>query len=64
MECEACKFWEEDQQLPEMGFCHRYAPTPKGHNPMGEDESIDAIWPRTKKQEWCGEWSAKVEVEE
>ena len=63
--CETCKFWQQgDSEIPSMGLCHRYAPRPVVSHPVKGPESMDAIWPRTKDEEWCGEWIAKIGVEE
>jgi hypothetical protein len=63
LHCENCKFWEqEESDIPSMGLCHRYAPRPVATHPVKGPESMDTVWPRTKGEEWCGEWKAKVEV--
>jgi hypothetical protein len=63
--CENCKFWEpKESDVPATGLCHRYAPRPLGTHPVKSPESMDAIWPRTKGEGWCGEWQAKVELHE
>lgn len=61
--CEGCKYWEKkESEIPFMGLCHRYAPRPMTTHPLEGPQSMDAIWPRTKNDEWCGEWKAKVDI--
>lgn len=60
MYCETCKFWEQDKS---SGWCHRYAPRARIMDPTEEKRPMDTLWPRTRSEEWCGEWQAKVEVE-
>jgi len=55
--CENCKYWDSDKDIPFMGVCYRYA------HPVEGPESMDATWPRTKNEDWCGEWSAKMEIQ-
>jgi hypothetical protein len=67
MKCGTCKFWEADPEKPSLGHCHRYAPKPAPrpeivHRVEG-DKSMNTLWPRTLDEDWCGEWSAQVEVE-
>jgi hypothetical protein len=62
MECKRCKYWSEESDIPSTGLCRRYAPRPIAGHPIEGPESSDAIWPRTKPEEWCGEWHAKPEV--
>ncbi|MBN2061602.1 MAG: hypothetical protein JW882_14420 [Deltaproteobacteria bacterium] len=61
--CENCKFWQGEIDIPSMGLCRRYAPRPGHRNPLEGPESIDCLWPRTKKDDYCGEWLAKVEID-
>ena len=60
MKCETCKFWEEGK---ETGWCHRHAPSSVIVGPTEGERPMNTVWPRTGAQEWCGEWTAKVEVE-
>jgi len=60
MLCRTCKFWQEDSQ---SGWCRRNAPKAMIFNPVEEKRPMDTIWPRTKAEEWCGEWQPKVDVE-
>jgi hypothetical protein len=60
MKCDTCKFWEEGR---EIGSCHRHAPKPVVVGHMEGQRPMDTVWPRTSREEWCGEWTAKVEVE-
>lgn len=64
MKCESCKFWEHDKEITSIGFCHCHAPRAAVSQPSEAVLSVDVTWPRTKEDEWCGEWSAKLEIEE
>ncbi len=64
MKCEDCRFWEQDGEHTFLGFCRRYAPRPALSTPMEGAGAMDAIWLRTKSEERCGEWVAKIEVQE
>ena len=60
---ENCKFWEQKESgIANMGLCHFYAPRPTIIHPVESPDSMDAIWPRIKNDELCGEWKAKVKV--
>ena len=61
--CETCRFWKQDGESSSMGFCYRYAPRPAITTPTESLGAMDAIWPRTNEEEWCGAWTAKIEVE-
>ena len=63
-DCENCKFWQQDNEISYMGLCRRHAPHPPATHPVESPGSMDAIWPRTKNEDWCGEWQAKVETGE
>jgi hypothetical protein len=60
--CERCKFWEEDGDIPNFGSCRRYAPKAVVSHPIDGPDSMDTIWPRTKNNEWCGEWDPKQQI--
>ena len=47
-----------------LGLCRRYAPRTSIDGPVKGEETLDAIWPRTGMDQWCGEWITKIEVEE
>ena len=68
MKCVSCKFWEEDSEKSSYGYCHRYAPKPAPRSEIVHrvegDTSMNTFWPQTREEDWCGEWSAQVEVEE
>ena len=64
LRCETCRFWEGGiSEVASLGLCHRYAPRSLARHPIEGPEFLDAVWPRTKEKEWCGEWAAKMEVE-
>jgi hypothetical protein len=58
--CENCKFWQEDGEIPGLGSCHRYAPNAVVSHPVQVPGSMDTDWPRTKNDEWCGEWDPRA----
>ena len=60
--CENCRSWQEEETIPYMGQCRRYAPRPEATPPVESPESMDAIWLRTRCEDWCGEWRAKIEL--
>ena len=62
LQCSACKFWEEISDTPAMGSCRRHAPLAVILNPLSEFSNLDARWPRTKPEDWCGEWDRKIET--
>jgi hypothetical protein len=61
MKCKTCKFWDETNGS--LGACHRYAPRPIIKEGTENRISVFPLWPKTKAQQWCGEWSVRVEVE-
>jgi hypothetical protein len=59
--CKSCKFWEEKTvEPPAMGLCRRYAPRPLAVSALSSAENLDAVWPRTGPDAWCGEWDRQV----
>lgn len=48
--CQTCRFWKKDTSL--NGLCRRNAPKP-------DATRFSARWPRTKQDEWCGEFFDK-----
>jgi hypothetical protein len=62
--CEKCKFWKHDDKIPSTGFCRRYAPRPISTHPVDGPDFVDAVWPRTKDMDLCGEWQTKIEIHE
>ncbi len=55
MQCDRCKFWRAVEGFGEgFGECHRHAPGPVwGRKPP------DVIsWPLTRKDDFCGDFSA------
>jgi len=61
MRCRTCRFWEEINQS--LGRCHRYAPRPRVKEGTGNRMSLIPLWPKTKADEWCGDWSVRVKGE-
>lgn len=58
--CRECRYWEQEDQLKDTGFCRRYAPRSQNINPVDVGSSIDALWPRTNGNDWCGEYSERI----
>ena len=47
--CDCCRWWEEALDHSPLGACHRHAPRPaETYSPRN--------WPRTRADEWCGEF--------
>ena len=65
--CCHCRYFvveEEDDDGPDLGTCHRYAPRPLMYLPIpGNDRGPDLdyrqfpVWPQVMSTEGCGEWS-------
>jgi hypothetical protein len=66
-QCGTCRFWEPDVV---DGECRRRAPlltvgllpsfvarTP--HDEISYAREGEAVWPRTLKEDWCGEWECR-----
>jgi len=64
MKCEDCRFWDQDHKTSSLGVCRRYAPRALIGKSVKGDNALDAIWPRTVSDQWCGEWVTKIEIEE
>ena len=60
--CRNCKYWQATDKNVDLGYCHRYAPRPVAVSPLAETSNMDAVWPRTGADEWCGEGDPKVEA--
>ena len=65
--CESCDFWKLIKDT-ETGHCHRYPLTahvhllPTGGGVIGQKgialKPVETmVWPRTKRDEFCGEWN-------
>lgn len=61
MKCQTCKFWDETNES--LGTCHRYAPQPRVKEETGNRIRVVPLWPKTRAEQWCGDWSVRVEVE-
>jgi hypothetical protein len=61
--CGSCKFWSTEIGTPSAGLCCRHAPRPRITNPTEGHGVLNTRWPGTKEEEWCGEWSAKIEID-
>jgi len=60
--CLECKWWEVELSIikekpKSKGFCHRYPPIP--NKSWGEES-----YPRTPKDDWCGEFEPKTQGSE
>ncbi len=60
--CGTCKFWDKSCDDPAWGPCRRHAPLASSMDPLSQSAHPDACWPRTKADDWCGEWDQKVET--
>jgi hypothetical protein len=62
--CKNCRFWRKslNEKTPSVGECRRYAPSPRSlllprEGPEeGVQSDLDAHWPVTWDDEWCGEF--------
>jgi len=63
MYCGECKFWEAEKEQSTLGRCRRHAPKTITNGLSEKHVAVTTVWPLTTDQDWCGEWSAKVEVE-
>ena len=50
--CASCVHWEQEDS--DGGSCRCYPPTV-----IVLDGDLDAKWPSTQVNDWCGEWGAK-----
>jgi hypothetical protein len=64
-ECRGCRFWK-DHGVTGFGDCRRYAPRPKlSPAPKDDDDliarpNLEARWPVTFEEDWCGEFKEKA----
>ena len=59
--CDTCKYWERHHaqfsSVVDKGTCRRHAP--RAALILDTEASVlDATWPETHDDEWCGEWEA------
>jgi hypothetical protein len=64
MKCDTCKFWDQENVVTSAGLCRRYGPRPAERPPLEKPEVMDVGWPMTTGEDWCGEWEAKIEMQE
>jgi len=67
--CGTCKWWglclgqktwaEEEQAKRTWGECRRHPPTALS---MSGEFSGNGCWPKTRENEWCGEWNREREA--
>lgn len=62
--CENCKFWEpihDADGVVRNGYCVRYAPSPKvvARDGLGFLPELNAVWPITAPDDFCGEGTRK-----
>lgn len=57
--CDLCLFWEHlrNTAVVGKGVCRRYAP--RAVVSELEAASMDAVWPETHDDEWCGDFVRK-----
>jgi len=59
--CGICKFFEPLNEP--LGFCKRYAPSPKVYvtktfDDLNDSKIYETRWPRVFDNNWCGEFEA------
>jgi len=57
-ECGWCRFWVISPYDCDIGTCHQRAPL------EALTESMFYIWPRTKVNDWCGEFEPSRRLED
>ena len=62
IQCSTCKFWDKLGDNPSTGLCRYHAPMASAMDPLAEVSHMDAHWPRSTKEDWCGRWDRKVET--
>lgn len=59
--CEGCRWWAKGGYYG-VGECRRFPPD---HGPMGNvhqgGDFSERRWPKTRDDDWCGEWQARPE---
>jgi hypothetical protein len=60
--CAKCKFWQENIDIPGFGSCRYYAPRPLVEHPVESPSYADAIWPRTRIEDWCSMWEPEAQL--
>jgi hypothetical protein len=60
--CDECRYWREGTEYSrEEGECRRFPPLVTVMPDTETGEPFPRIqWPRTYKEEWCGEWAKKA----
>lgn len=56
--CESCVYWDSISNLytsDGQGHCRRNAPGMQRGREM-----LFALWPITRKTDWCGEWAERA----
>jgi hypothetical protein len=64
MKCDTCKFWDQESEVTAVGLCRRYAPRSAVRPSTEKQMVMDVGWPITTGQDWCGEWEAKIGMQE
>jgi hypothetical protein len=65
MMCQFCRFWDcffdpaEDEKGVGMGCCVRHAPSPCSGKETDDVLEVVTIWPRTRGDEFCGEFRTR-----
>lgn len=67
--CGVCRFWRRKHGADEeFGKCRRNAPSvaiidpqKPGNENLGISRDLEALWPGTFEEEWCGEFQPKGE---
>jgi hypothetical protein len=62
--CGNCEFFISDGENSGLGRCHKYVPqvipTTTVDVNFGHILVEETAWPQVTKNEWCGEWEAKM----
>jgi hypothetical protein len=64
--CQDCRFWEEHEPEDWIGICRRHAPTALTRITTDDGKlplEVEARWPMTTNEDWCGDFSPTVPPE-
>ena len=68
MACYNCRFWDASDEERLDGMCRYFPPSmagtiaPHGNATFQQPEA--AVWPVTRRDEWCGRFDARKTLEE
>ena len=55
-DCGTCKWWVTQRDSAKFGRCHGGPPTANLN-----DSEKTAIWPQTKRADWCGRFERSID---